>query len=104
MIMTKMVYMMIGKKTDGQLITNKLFTNFLFIGGVYKISDSNSLLDEGFTHSSSDVAWAKNKLCPSSGTADAPVIKAYCYTKRQFRTFSLENVLSVGPIRRRGVC
>ncbi|RST59962.1 hypothetical protein D5F11_009660 [Siminovitchia terrae] len=31
-------------------------------------------------------------------------IKAYCYTKRQFRTFSLENVLSIGPIRRRGVC
>lgn len=31
-------------------------------------------------------------------------IKAYCYTKRQFRTFALENVLSVGPIRRRSVC
>ncbi|GIN93144.1 hypothetical protein J22TS1_41950 [Siminovitchia terrae] len=31
-------------------------------------------------------------------------IKAYCYTKRQFRTFVMENVLSVGPIRRRGVC
>ncbi len=31
-------------------------------------------------------------------------IKAYCYTKRQFRTFSLENVLSVGLIRRKAVC
>ncbi|MCJ8008883.1 hypothetical protein ACFFF5_10155 [Lederbergia wuyishanensis] len=28
-------------------------------------------------------------------------IKAYCYTKRHFRTFKLENILSVGPIKRR---
>lgn len=28
-------------------------------------------------------------------------IKAYCYTKRQFRTFKLVNILSVGPIRKR---
>lgn len=28
-------------------------------------------------------------------------IKAYCYTKRQFRTFKLSNILSVGPIRKR---
>ncbi|GIN21400.1 MAG TPA: hypothetical protein DEO65_11765 [Bacillus bacterium] len=33
-------------------------------------------------------------------------IKAYCYQKRQFRTFTLSNILSVAPIkqRRRGVC
>ncbi|GIN92753.1 hypothetical protein J22TS1_38040 [Siminovitchia terrae] len=29
-------------------------------------------------------------------------IKAYCYTKRQFRTFKLANILSIGQIRRRG--
>lgn len=30
-------------------------------------------------------------------------IKAYCYSKRQFRTFKLENILSVGQIRKRKV-
>ncbi|MBE6184882.1 hypothetical protein [Heyndrickxia ginsengihumi] len=31
-------------------------------------------------------------------------IKAYCYTKRQFRTFKLDNILSIVPFRqhRRG--
>ncbi len=28
-------------------------------------------------------------------------IKAYCYHKRQFRTFLLSNILSIGPIRQR---
>ncbi|MBS4198630.1 hypothetical protein KHA93_03070 [Bacillus sp. FJAT-49732] len=28
-------------------------------------------------------------------------IKAYCYTKQQFRTFKLENILSVAPFRSR---
>lgn len=28
-------------------------------------------------------------------------IKAYCYTKRHFRTFKLDNILSVGPLRKR---
>lgn len=28
-------------------------------------------------------------------------IKAYCYTKRQFRIFKLDNILSVGPLRQR---
>jgi len=28
-------------------------------------------------------------------------IKAYCYTKRQFRTFKRANILSLAPIRRR---
>ncbi|MCJ7843242.1 WYL domain-containing protein [Lederbergia sp. NSJ-179] len=27
-------------------------------------------------------------------------MKAYCYTKRQFRTFKIGNILSTGPIRR----
>lgn len=27
-------------------------------------------------------------------------IKAYCYTKRQFRTFKLSNILSAGQVRR----
>ncbi len=27
-------------------------------------------------------------------------VKAYCYTKRQFRTFKLTNILSVGQARR----
>lgn len=27
-------------------------------------------------------------------------VKAYCYTKRQFRTFKLNNILSVGQVRR----
>lgn len=33
-------------------------------------------------------------------------IKAYCYSKRQFRTFNIANVLSIGPVRRgrKGVC
>ncbi|MCJ8008132.1 hypothetical protein ACFFF5_10880 [Lederbergia wuyishanensis] len=28
-------------------------------------------------------------------------VKAYCYTKRQFRTFKLENILSAGPFHKR---
>ena len=28
-------------------------------------------------------------------------IKAYCYTKKQFRTFKLENILSGAPFRNR---
>lgn len=28
-------------------------------------------------------------------------IKAYCYTRRQFRTFKLDNILSVAPHRQR---
>ena len=28
-------------------------------------------------------------------------IKAYCYTKRQFRTFKRDNILSLAPIRSR---
>ncbi|WP_456076488.1 WYL domain-containing protein [Lederbergia citri] len=28
-------------------------------------------------------------------------VKAYCYTKRQFRTFKLDNILSVVPFRNR---
>ncbi len=28
-------------------------------------------------------------------------IKAYCYTKRQFRTFNLANILSAAPVRQR---
>ncbi|GIN71109.1 hypothetical protein J14TS2_15840 [Bacillus sp. J14TS2] len=27
-------------------------------------------------------------------------VKAYCYTKRQFRTFKLENILSGGKVRK----
>ncbi len=28
-------------------------------------------------------------------------IKTYCYTRKQFRTFSLDNILSVAPLRQR---
>ncbi|RST60221.1 hypothetical protein D5F11_007115 [Siminovitchia terrae] len=28
-------------------------------------------------------------------------LKAYCYHKRQFRTFNLANILSVAPVRQR---
>lgn len=28
-------------------------------------------------------------------------LKAYCYTKRQFRTFNLANILSVAPVKQR---
>lgn len=28
-------------------------------------------------------------------------VKTYCYSKRKFRTFKLENILSVGHIRKR---
>ncbi|ASK64123.1 hypothetical protein CFK37_19180 [Virgibacillus phasianinus] len=28
-------------------------------------------------------------------------IMAYCYTKRAIRTFKLDNILSVGPVRKR---
>lgn len=28
-------------------------------------------------------------------------VKAYCYTRRQFRTFRIDNILSVGPLRKR---
>lgn len=28
-------------------------------------------------------------------------VKAYCYNKKQFRTFKLSNILSVGPVRHR---
>ncbi|GIN70932.1 hypothetical protein J14TS2_14070 [Bacillus sp. J14TS2] len=27
------------------------------------------------------------------------IIKAYCYTKRQFRTFKISNILSVGSVK-----
>lgn len=30
-----------------------------------------------------------------------PLIKAYCYTKKQFRTFRLDNILSVDVLRKR---
>ncbi|MEK3887438.1 WYL domain-containing protein [Bacillus sp. FSL K6-3431] len=37
-------------------------------------------------------------------SADDLTIKAYCHNKREFRTFKLENILSVGPVKqlRRG--
>ncbi|MEK3886795.1 hypothetical protein [Bacillus sp. FSL K6-3431] len=29
------------------------------------------------------------------------IVKAYCYTRRQFRTFKLSNILSIGSLRQR---
>lgn len=30
-------------------------------------------------------------------------VKAYCYTHRQFRTFNINNILSIGPIQKRRI-
>lgn len=29
------------------------------------------------------------------------IVKAYCYTKKQYRIFKLDNILSIGPMRKR---
>ena len=33
-------------------------------------------------------------------TVNEELFKAYCYTRRQQRTFKLSNVLSIGPVRK----
>ncbi len=70
------------------------------IGLLKRAVESKQTLEMIYMSSNNQISQRIIKVIAVTETT----IKAYCYTKRQFRTFKLASVLSVGLARRRGAC